>query len=905
MAQPTAAATAPAIAFYYAADPPWDALQAFDAVVVDPDHVAAPDQLPLTRTRLFAYVSVGEVQPGRSYAKQITPAWLVGDNPEWGSRLIDQSAPGWPAFFAEQVVGPLWRAGYRGFFLDTLDSYQRFSVTAEACARQEAGLVEVVRLLKRRYPEANLIFNRGFEILDRTHDLAYAVAAESLYQGYDAGARRFRPVAEPDRAWLLGQLGKVRDEYRLPVIAIDYLPPDRREEARAVARQIIAQGFIPWVATPDLGMIGVGAVEVEPRRILLVHSPLADEYELRQRAVVRFATMPLNYLGYAAEYVDRRHLPTRTLAGRYAGVVVWLSDGDSGEELRDLAGWLGKQQEEGVPFAVVSQTAVLREPRLARRLGLDFGKTPSPGAVHIVERAASVGFEREPYPQASEFFALAPAGGRSLLTVAMSGARQAAAAITPWGGYIMFPYAVATLPTGDESRWVIDPFAFFTEALRLPTMPVPDTTTMSGRRLFMVHMDGDGFVSRSELPGNPFAGELVRDRVVRRYALPMTLSVIEAELSPRGLYPGFSARLEGVARDIFAARHVEIASHSYSHPFNWRKAQTSDDSNEDYTLAVPGYHFDLNREIAGSVAYINERLAPAGKRVSMFLWTGDCIPGRDALEAADRLGVANMNGGDTVATRSTATLTRVEGLGLARNGRFQTFAPNQNENVYTNRWTGPFDGYRRVIETFEFTERPRRLKPIDIYFHTYLTTKRAGMQALDDVFAYALSQETTPVFASEFAAQVGDFTSLAVAREGDGWRIRGAASLRTLRLPASLGVPDLAASRGVAGYRQLGDQTYVHLAADDARLVLAQSGAPRHVRLESANARIETFEPTERGARWTLAGHVPLDITLADATGCRLTAGGKPVTARRSDGERLRIHLNDHAARPLEAICQR
>lgn len=88
-----------------------------------------------------------------------------------------------------------------------------------------------------------------------------------------------------------------------------------------------------------------------------------------------------------------------------------------------------------------------------------------------------------------------------------------------------------------------------------------------------------------------------------------------------------------------------------------------------------------------------------------------------------------------------STVTQVEGLGLERDGLFQVFAPNQNENVYTNEWRGPFYGFERVIETFEFTETPRRLKPINIYFHTYLTTKLAGMRSLDKVFSYAMAQE--------------------------------------------------------------------------------------------------------------------------------------------------------------------
>ena len=83
------------------------------------------------RTRLAAYVSVGEVLPTRSYAKDIPAAWLIGENRAWGSRIVDQSQPEWPRFFTESVVAPLWDKGFRTFFLDTLDSYQLIAKTPE------------------------------------------------------------------------------------------------------------------------------------------------------------------------------------------------------------------------------------------------------------------------------------------------------------------------------------------------------------------------------------------------------------------------------------------------------------------------------------------------------------------------------------------------------------------------------------------------------------------------------------------------------------------------------------------------------------------------------------------------------------------------------------------------------
>lgn len=891
------------MAFYYGANPPWDELQAFDIVVVDPGHVPDPKLPALSHTRLAAYVALGEVQPSRPYASSIPKAWLRGENKDWGSRLIDQSRPEWPRFFTDTIIAPLWNSGYRTFFLDTLDSYHLFAKSLEERAAQEAGMVATVNAVKQRYPQAKLIFNRGFEILERTHAHVEAVVAESLFQGYDAGKASYTTVPEADRAWLTGQLQRARDEFHLPVIAIDYVPSSRRELARETARRIMDLGFIPWVTTPDLTTLGVGAIEVMPRRVLVVHSPLQDEYELRTTGPVRLVATPLNFLGYVPEYVDPHHLPAHSLAGRYAGVVVWLTKDISASERQKLVTWLDRQAEEKVPFALINPTNSLLDSPLGKSLGLTFKYPPMTTApIEITHQDALMGFERPPQPSPDDFFSLSISRGNPLLTLRQRSDLQVAAALMPWGGYVMAPYGIATLPGDSGERWVIDPFGFLRQALQLPNMPVPDVTTESGRRMFMVHMDGDGFISRSELPGNPIAGEVVRDRVVNRYPVPMTISVIEAELSPKGLYPGLSSMAEKVAQDIFRAPNVAIASHSFSHPFIWRKANASD-VNEGYNLRLPGYRFDLQREIEGSIRYIEERLAPPDKKVDMFFWTGDCVPGSDALSWTRKLGVLNINGGDTVATRSKPTVTEVEGLGLPRKGGFQVFAPNQNENVYTNNWQGPFYGYERVIETFEFTEKPRRLKPINIYFHTYITTKRAGMQSLDKVFAYAMAQETTPVFVSDYARKVLDFQHLAVARTPGGWRVRGASHLRTLRLPVSMGFPDIQKSRAIAGYRAGQSDSYIHLGNDAAELMLnpADLVVPR---LVSANARVESFERLADGFRWNLEGNVPLKFTLTHTDTCRVRAGGHDLVPTRRVANLSHYELKAHAARPLEAICR-
>ncbi|BDC42332.1 hypothetical protein PTKU15_56290 [Paraburkholderia terrae] len=91
-------------------------LSAFDAAVVEPDSGFDPLAHRLPHTTWFAYASVGEVLPSRSYYADLPKSWLAGHNEAWASRVIDQSQPEWPAFFVEHVIKPLWDKGYRGFF---------------------------------------------------------------------------------------------------------------------------------------------------------------------------------------------------------------------------------------------------------------------------------------------------------------------------------------------------------------------------------------------------------------------------------------------------------------------------------------------------------------------------------------------------------------------------------------------------------------------------------------------------------------------------------------------------------------------------------------------------------------------------------------------------------------------
>ncbi len=877
---------APAVALYYGKQTALKEFSIFDIVVVEPDHGHNPKHHARPDSQLFAYVSVAEVQASRDYYKDIPGNWKLARNGDWDSDVLDQTPDAWPDFFADRIVGPLWAKGYRGFFLDTLDSYRLAKNFDEAA--QQKGLIRVIETLHARFPGIQLILNRGFEIVPKVSDKIRMVAAESIYQGWNASTQRYETVNPADREWLLDQLTSIRQRYGLDILAIDYVAPHDRKLTRETAEKIKALGFIPWVTDSKLESMGTGTIEAVPRRILMVYDS-GESPALNYSNAHRFLQMPLNHLGYIVDYADaRKPLPENVWGDRYAGIATWFSGQLPDANGRALSRWLISRHNEGMRSAVLGDFGFSLDRPTANRLGLQLLPGESTSTLTIASKHKMLGFETPPQPSRAELASiqLNPSQGEPLIELRdQRGTKYVGGALTNWGGFILDPYTLVEIPGTEQARWVIDPFAFLQGSLQLPAIPVPDVTTENGRRLFFSHIDGDGFPSLAELPGSPPAAEVLLKEILEKYRIPTTMSVIEAETSAQGLHPKMSAKLEGIARRMFRLPHVEIASHTFAHPFRWdidvRHGVFKDGKEEYYHLNVPGYRFDLNREIVGSMDYIRQHLAPPDKPVRILLWSGDTAPSAEALKIAEDAGFLNMNGGDTSITRSNPSLTAVGAHGIQKNGYLQVYAPITNENIYTNLWRGPYYGFERVIESFEMTESPRRLKPVDIYYHTYSASKRAGLSALHKAFAWAQSRPLHPVFASEFMLKVRDFHDIAIARDSGGWRFRGNGDLRTLRLADSQ--PIISQSTGVAGFRDASEGTYLHLSGASAWFGTSAKSQNSTPYLFDANARVSNWQATKDGISLSLKGHTPLEFSLANANSCQLYANGQKISAPRKE----------------------
>jgi hypothetical protein len=740
------------------------------------------------------------------------------------------------------------------------------------------------------------VLNRGFEILPQIHDLVSAVALESLYAGWDEANQKYVAVSTETHDWLIGQARTIRERYNLPVISIDYCPPADAACARDASMKIQALGLVPYVTDGGLRTMGRGGtVTPVKRRILVVQDP-QPRTDLNISAGVRYLSMPLNYLGYTVDYRDVHDpLPQGDLRSRYAGIVIWLDD--TVPHVNDYRSWLMSQVDAGMPIAMFTSFGVPLDEPLARKLGLQIVQGAPTGERLTVESqdAKLMGFEMKPHPNPRDYTPVQVGpSGRSLLRLRSGNFVIDGAALTPWGGYALRPFSVFELGSVDQARWVLQPLEFLRTALRLPDdVPVPDTTTVNGRRLMMSHIDGDGFASRVEFsdkahPNTAAAPEYSGDplyRVLRDKKVPTTVSLVEAEVTDEGPFKTFAPHLRTIGRKIFELPNVEVATHTYTHPLEWMRVtglghgDTTDYGSTEggsqttesgLSYDIPGYVFNIDREVSGSIQYINSQVAPANKPVKVVFWSGDCQVPEPVLKAAYETGLPSLNGGDTLITRSNPSWTAIAPIGVRKGRYYQVFAPNQNEEMYTNLWQGPFYGYKRVLETLEMTESPIRFKPIDLYYHMFSGTKYASVRTLEKVLDTVLKQSITPVFASEYANNVLDWLDTSVARDGRFWVVRNAGTLRTVRLPAGK-APDLSTAQGVAGYLEVRGVTYVHLTGSEARFaVIDAKQAPHTAYLAEANGRIDHFVRNGNNLSFDLAAHVAPQFRLANAQSCRV-----------------------------------
>ncbi len=608
---------------------------------------------------------------------------------------------------------------------------------------------------------------------------------------------------------------------------------------------------------------------VVKRSLLAIYDSKAEGGPDKTR-LHKLAEMPLNHLGYMLDYHDI-HQPLPTEIGKYRAIITWFV-----EPFQDTAryvAWLDKATEAGLKLVVLGELvpkesdedAVVLN-RVLNRIGLQSANNfvvltqksrvvsadpqmvgfeqaidkALPGFPIILARSASI---------RSHLVIEAPIGGQPMQSTVV--------ATSSGGGYAAQNFTYSLDPNTNRLQWILNPFQFFKLALGDERFPIPDVTTASGRRLYFSHIDGDGWNNISEVEEyratQALSVEVVTRELIEAYPdLPVSVGLIAADLQP--LLGGLPGGIK-FARQLFALRQVEVASHTHTHPYHWSFFETYDRGKEE--ALVKGYRppampvrerfaaalmraagktysnarydpyiagsddlprtylrtpFSLETEVLGALRF-TEQFAPSGKKAKLYLWSGNTSPFEAAIAATRKSGVRNMNGGDSRFDKEYPSVGYVPAISRPVGAERQIYAVNSNENTYTNDWTGPFGGQMMLSHTLRNTDVPRRLKAFNLYYHMYSGEKPASLKAVKHFLDEARSSRVVPIPASEYAAIADDYFTTEIEQvDLFSWAVKKRGSLNTLRFDEAdhLAV-DVAASVGVLGFARHEGAIYASL----------------------------------------------------------------------------------------------
>lgn len=567
--------------------------------------------------------------------------------------------------------------------------------------------------------------------------------------------------------------------------------------------------------------------------------------------IQRFAATILNHYGYIAEPYDiRRGFPDEAEMKQYDVIITWFTEGDIPNAI-DYLNWIEKQVSlYDKKLIVIEQTGLEIEEktqrgynydlkaRLLRLIDLEyraFDRNKSTKvSIHSFNKQM-MEYERkfDKYPGEYEWTVpIEDRGVKSWMTVEHKDFPNHIGHVvttSPKGGYIKSGYAYWVEPEhlnkdSIRNKWYINPFLFFSEILGKRTAPIPDPTTKNGRRVFFSHVDGDAFNSRSVIGIDQYSSDVLytyfRDEIPD---IPIGVSYIGAEVDPfpikgsdikthfgkitgnNGRYKigklG-SKRLLKTAQKIAKLPNVELATHTYHHPYQWRgKSKTS---------AFKKGKFNLEFEIKGSVDFINKYIAPKGKRVEVIYWSGDTNPPNEAFDIVERIGIKNINGGDAMYDSHYNSITSLSPYARKMGKHWQIHSCQSNENLYTNLWREDFNGIENVIENYVRTESPRRLQCANLYYHFYSGTRLTALNALRKVYKFAKDQNYSLVFPSEYISMVEGFLSTELFKIGPNrYAVVKRGKLNTLRLDQGEVNPER--SRGILKVNEINNSQYITL----------------------------------------------------------------------------------------------
>ncbi|CAM9863793.1 unnamed protein product [Chrysoparadoxa australica] len=607
-----------------------------------------------------------------------------------------------------------------------------------------------------------------------------------------------------------------------------------------------------------------------------------DEYTFSN--VHEYLELVFNHYGLRLTYVDvNKPLPKwlfdLKIASKYKGVVSWFIDNNMKSSTKYME-FLSLAKEKGLKIMLMGEPGFMMKDkdhlkpkdeliafwdRLGFAFNTDYYNNPLLLNHKINGDNTRVEFERGFDGELYGLWGLKAVakGLEPWLSVTLSGQEEDVihpVAVSDEIAVVQYGYEIFTNPQDFKVKWRVNPFLLVKKLFVQEPLPIPDVTTQCGKRASFIHIDGDGFVNVSLTDKKSLSGEVIIDKIIKKYGFPTSASVVTAEVSSK--YLG-NPSTEKKVQQLYSLPNVEPVSHTFRHPLSWeyepnlreKKIYLSDESVFKHKGPIVAYLENLGplnykEEILDSVQFIDEKLL-TDRKTGMVFWTGSCRPPEEALRMTQEKGLLNLNGGDGRFDSTYESYAGLSSLYRKINGLIQPYSAFANENIYTNLWAGPYSGFRSVIKSFENTEEPFRIKPINVYYHFYSGERTSSLNALEDIYDYLKGRDLFPMFASDYSRMVMDWDKVKITKSKvNDFTLEDYGHVRTFRFEqkdptGKLLYPDYEKSSNVIGHKHHQDVLCVTLKKGKSAHLVLTIESPKKSFISSCNAFISEFTEKE------------------------------------------------------------
>ncbi len=619
-----------------------------------------------------------------------------------------------------------------------------------------------------------------------------------------------------------------------------------------------------------------------PRHVIAFWDSVVD-LTVDDCLVHRTVEMPLNHLGLDVVYYDiQKPLPDLSPQDGIRGIILCFQGSTKMPDPKAFIEWAIDGVDKGKKIVIMRNPGFLADSKgnytsgdLQNRLFEKIGFTNTqewieyPFDYQIISAGKELfPFEKQ-YPNPLPGFYITrayEAAAKAYLKVSLPDKPESQAdpvIIGPHGAYVseFFANTYDNLLYTSSPRslgWYFDPFRFFEIVFDLAHLPIPDATTLAGRRIYTSTCHGDNWNTETAIEEyrgkNIYCAEVILEKIIKTNPdLPIAVGIVAADVDPTWVAKNKSQK---IARDYLALPQVEAASHTYSHPFYWDFFRTGGPEKEiDYLHLYPygtwqnsylswarakyyqvfnptefakrklkwGYviprayankPFELANEISGAIDYINQ-FAPPNNKINLLIWPGDSRPWDVPVILCDKLGIKTYGGGFVRFDPDFPSYLFVYPLGRKPGGLIQLYASSNAENNYTHGWKDHFYGFQYLPATLKNTESPKRIKPINLYYHSFSGEFQSSVDAVLSNLAFIRTQSIIPIRTTRFCEIGEGFYSTAIEPLGvDKWKIRNRKGLQTIRFDNAQNLTlNFSDCLGVIGCLAYQGSLYIHLDA--------------------------------------------------------------------------------------------